>query len=99
MIKVGTLCWLVNLPSDLAQFSGRVVEIKEPLAVRTYSSITAPERVASHACYIVTAAWIAALVRTLGYDVDFFAVAPEYLKPFSDPDRSINVGTKAKAKA
>ena len=79
MIKVGTLCWLVNLqPLDLSHFTGRVVEVVGPLAIRSCSSGT-------FASYIVDAPWLQEIRRMTGLG-PIFIVAPYHLRPINDPD-------------
>lgn len=79
MIKVGTLCWLVNMQAELAKFNGRVVEVTGPLALREFRI---DGRVRT---YIVDAPWLRELARSLGIEGFWFGVEPQFLKPFSDP--------------
>lgn len=76
MIRIGTLCWLVNMPNKLAQFNGRVVEVAGRFEFRRFSA----EQV-----YLVTAPWLCTLAQNLGTD-NKFAVSAIHLQPFSDPD-------------
>lgn len=88
MIKIGTLCWLVNLEPELQVFSGRVVEVDGPLKLRRATILFAPITVVGERlCYTVTAPWITAVLRSVGLsNSPSLIVEPSKLKPFSDPD-------------
>lgn len=81
MIKVGTLCWLVHLDHDIAEFNGRVVEIVGPLSWRADGR-------GGMLCYLVDAPWLAALRARTPNAHSHSYCAPRFLQPFSDPDKS-----------